>query len=246
MSWKCRPSIFPQVGRAAEALEALRAGAGDPPVDIRSTNPMLSATESIWPRTTSNWVTSWGRGWAECKTGWKRSSERSPCMIELPRESRASPAVLRGMGDAQFAKSSLLHQMGRAAESFEPMNVRRGGLRATDPSRAPTTWGIRERLGRALMNLGTVATNLNQLDDAGRSFRRALTNYEGLVHDRPNDSRYAFRPRVSPITAWPGGSVGPVAMPRAGRISPGRGGLRSAGPGSSVRRRIRRAGKAFP
>ena len=42
------------------------------------------------------------------------------------------------------------------------------------------------------MNLGTLSTNLNHLDDAGRLFRRALTNYEGLIRDRPNDSQYAF------------------------------------------------------
>ena len=109
----------------------------------------------------------------------------------LPRESQVSPAALRGIGDAQFAKSSFLHQMGRPTDSFEPINT--AVVAYEQLSRlAPNDLAIRERLGRALMNSGTVATDLNKADDAERSFRRALANYESLVHDRPSDTRFIF------------------------------------------------------
>ena len=110
---------------------------------------------------------------------------------ELAHESRANPAVLRGMGDAQFAKAELLHQMGRGAESIEPINAAVTAFEQV-ARLAPDDLKIRERLGRALMNSGTVATDLNKGDDAERSFRRALTNYESLVRDRPNDKRFLF------------------------------------------------------
>jgi tetratricopeptide (TPR) repeat protein/tRNA A-37 threonylcarbamoyl transferase component Bud32 len=108
----------------------------------------------------------------------------------FPRESSGRPDVLRGVAEAQYAKGLLLHQMGRSAESFEPMcRV----VAACDRiiQLEPQDLEIRERLGRALMNVGTVETNLSHLDAAGQSFRRALTNFEGLVRKRPNDLQLA-------------------------------------------------------
>jgi serine/threonine protein kinase len=109
----------------------------------------------------------------------------------LPREAKASPAALRGMGDAQFARCTLLHMMGRAAESFEPINSAVAAYEQL-ARLAPDDLPMRERLGRALMNSGTVAVDINKLEAAGQSFRRALANYEGLVHDRPNNTRFKF------------------------------------------------------
>ncbi len=110
---------------------------------------------------------------------------------EFTNGSQVDPAVLGGMGNAQYAKAVLLHQMGRAAESFEPIKAAVAAFEQVSRL-APHDLVTRERLGRALMNSGTVATDLSKGDDAERSFRRALTNYESLVHDRPNDKRFLF------------------------------------------------------
>ena len=99
--------------------------------------------------------------------------------------------MLRGIGDSQTTKVSLLHQSGRTAESLEPMKEAVAAFDQLIPSE-PQNFELREAFGRALMNLGTLSTNLNHVDDAGRLFERALTNYDGLIRDRPNHSQYAF------------------------------------------------------
>ena len=165
--------------------------------------------------------------------------ERAISIYEsLPRESQVSPAVLRGMGDAQYARSSLLHITGRDADSFEPMNSAVAAYEQLTRL-APDDLGIRERLGRALMYSGTVAANINKFDDAGQSFRRALANYESLVHDRPNDTRFKFDPRSRPSQPGLVARADAAHCRWARRISPRRRDLRAAGPGSPVRGRLR-------
>ena len=107
------------------------------------------------------------------------------------RQGSSSPEVLRGAGDAEFKKSQLLQQMGRAAESLESSKRALSAYEHLNRIE-PQNLEVRERLGRILDNLGTLATNLEQIDVAGRSFRRALTTFEQLVRERPTDSRFLF------------------------------------------------------
>ena len=181
---------FSNVGRTDESLEAVQQ-AGAIRQWIADREPNVLGRSMDLAENAVQLGTVLGSRLGRMEDGIKAIERAISIYESLPRESQVSPAVLRRVGDAQYARSSLLHITGRDADSFEPMNSAVAAYEQLTRL-APDDLGIRERLGRALMYSGTVAANINKFDDAGQSFRRALANFESLVHDRPNDTRFKF------------------------------------------------------
>src|SRR5262249_44000569 len=103
----------------------------------------------------------------------------------------SADSARRGLAEALLALGILQHlktRPARAAASYDQGLVILDQLAALHPEDLE----LRDLLGRTLTNRGNMAIELNQMDDADRSFQRARALYEGLVRDQPNVSRFQF------------------------------------------------------